>query len=233
MQAVKRYSRIPLLLAGLFCALVLGTNPAYAKPFAIARVQYGGGGDWYSDPSSLVNLQRFVEETLGIPTARREATVRLTDENLFRYPYLYMTGHGNVSFTDEEEDRLRDYLLSGGFLHVDDNYGLDESFRRELKKVFPDEELVELPFNHPVYHTVFDFPNGLPKIHEHDGLPAQGFGILVDGRVVLFYSYQSDLGDGWEDPEVHNVPEEKRLAALRIGVNLIAYALSGMPRPLP
>ncbi|MFH0881449.1 MAG: DUF4159 domain-containing protein [bacterium] len=201
--------------------------------FAIARVHYDGGGDWYSDPSSLVNLQKAAVQVLGIPMAPRETTVRLLDPDLFRHPYLYMTGHGNIRFSDEEASRLRDYLLSGGFLHADDNYGMDESFRREIRKVFPDRELVEIPFTHPIYHMVYDFPNGLPKIHYHDGLPAQGFGIVMDGRIVLFYSYQCDLGDGWEDPEVHHDPEEKRQAALHMGVNLIAYALSGKPAPLP
>ncbi len=203
------------------------------EPFAVARVHYDGGGDWYSDPSSLVNLQRAASQALGIPMAARETTVRLTDPDLFRHPYLYMTGHGNIVFSDEEAARLRDYLLSGGFLHADDNYGMDKSFRREVHKVFPDRELVEIPFTNPIYHMVYDFPNGLPKIHYHDGLPAQGFGIVVDGRVVLFYSYQCDLGDGWEDPEVHHDPEAKRQAALHMGVNLIAYALSGKPAPLP
>jgi len=205
----------------------------FAEPFSIARVHYDGGGDWYCDPSSLVNLQAFVAESLGIVTTEKEKAVRLLDDDLFRHPYLYLSGHGNLRLSNDEATNLRDYLLGGGFLHVDDNYGLDESFRRELRKVFPERELVELPFDHPIYRMIYPFPNGLPKIHEHDGDPAQGFAIIHEGRVVLFYSYQCDLGDGWEDPDVHNVPADKRTAALRMGANLIAYALSGQPAQLP
>lgn len=206
---------------------------AHAEPFAVARVHYEGGGDWYGDPTSLINLQDYLSRTIGMETAEKEVNVKLTDDDLFSHPYLYMTGHGNVKFTGEEASRLRDYLLGGGFMHVDDNYGLDESFRRELKKVFPEKDLVELPFSHPIYHTVFSFPNGLPKIHEHDGEPAQGYAIVHNGRVVLFYTYQCDLGDGWEDLDVHNVSPEKHEAALQMGVNIISYALSGKPEVLP
>lgn len=221
------------LIAALPLLFLLSTTPAFGQSFAIARVHYDGGGDWYSDPSSLVNLQRAAHKALGLATAQRETTVRLTDEDLFRHPYLYMTGHGNIRFSQEEADRLREHLLAGGFLHVDDNYGLDKSFRREMKKVFPDEEFVEIPFDHPVYHTRFDFDRGLPKIHEHDGKPAQGLAIVKEGRLLVFYSYECDLGDGWEDPDVHNIPDELRQAALDMGVNLIAYALSGQPTNLP
>jgi Domain of unknown function (DUF4159) len=218
----------------LFTATMLTiTATVSAEPFSIARVHYDGGGDWYSDPSSLVNLHAFVSETSGLETVIKESTVRLLDDDLFRNPYLYLTGHGNVSFSNDEAANLRDYLLGGGFLHVDDNYGLDESFRREIRKVFPERELVELPFDHPIYNMIYPFPSGLPKIHEHDGDPAQGFAILHEGRVVLFYSYQCDLGDGWEDSDVHNIPFDKRRAALRTGANLIAYALSGQPEHLP
>lgn len=222
-----------LALVITFSVLMLVVPPASAGPFAIGRIHYDGGGDWYGDPTSLINLQRYLQQTLGIEVSERETNVRLTDDDLFRYPYLYLTGHGNLSLTREESTRLREYLLGGGFLHVDDNYGLDESFRRELRDVFPDRELVEIPFDHPIYSMVYPFPTGLPKIHEHDGEPAQGYGILHEGRVVLFYSYQSDLGDGWEDPNVHDVPSAKRDAALRMGVNLVAYALSGQPTELP
>ncbi len=204
-----------------------------AEPFAIARVKYSGGGDWYGDPSSLVNLQKFLRENTGLETANSEDVVSLTDEDLFAHPYLYLTGHGNLVLSPEEASRLREYLLGGGFLHIDDNYGLNESLRRELKKVFPEYSLVELPFTHPIYHIAYDFPNGLPKIHEHDGKPAQGFGIVVNGRVVLFYSYECDLGDGWEDPDVHNDPPEKHTAALKMGTNLVMYVLSGFPEKLP
>ena len=204
-----------------------------AKPFAVARVHYDGGGDWYCDPSSLVNLQKFITEHTGLPTEEKETVVRLRDEELFSNPYLYLTGHGNLHFSRSEAERLREYLLGGGFLHVDDNYGLDESFRRELGKVFPDRELVEIPFDHPIYHSAFDFPTGLPKVHEHDGKPAQGLGIIVDGRIVLFYSYECDLGDGWEDLDVHNVPPELHRKALEMGTNIVFYALSGQPALLP
>lgn len=213
--------------------LFIVTMQAAAEPFTIARLKYGGGGDWYCDPSSLVNLLQFLREELDLPTTEREAVVSPMDEELFSYPFLYMSGHGNVVFSDDEAQRLREYLLGGGFLHVDDNYGLDESFRRELRKIFPDEQLVELPYSHPMYHMAWDFPQGPPKIHEHDNLPAQGFAILVNGRVVLYYTYQSDLGDGWEDPEVHEDPPEKRMQALRMGANIILYAIAGQPLSLP
>ncbi|MFO7261618.1 MAG: DUF4159 domain-containing protein [bacterium] len=200
--------------------------PAAERLLTIAQLQYGGGGDWYANPSGLPNLLRAIRERTGLPVADRPAHVRLTDAALWTYPYIYITGHGNIRFTDEEVVLLRRYLLNGGFLHADDNYGLDESFRREIRRVFPDKELVELPADHPVYHTFYEFPQGLPKIHEHDGKPAQGFGIFHEGRLLVYYSYQSDLGDGWEDPEVHGDPPELREAALRMGVNLFLYALS-------
>jgi len=231
------YGRAAVLFGWLtvvtLLTIVLLPLHAIASPFTIARVQYDGGGDWYCDPSSLVNLLAFLRNEIGLPTAEKEAVVRLTDDELYRYPYLYLTGHGNISLSDTEASRLRNYLLGGGFLHVDDNYGLDESFQREIRKVFPDRDLVELPFDHPIYHTAFRFPQGLPKIHEHDGKPAQGFAILDKGRVVLFYSYQCDLGDGWEDLDVHDVPPDLHRAALRMGANLILYALSGQPVQLP
>ena len=195
------------------------------SPFAIARLHYDGGGDWYANPSSLPNLLAAVRERTGLAVAPRERTVRLTDADLWDLPYLYMTGHGNVAFSDREVALLRRYLEQGGFLHADDNYGMDQAFRREIARVFPDHPLVEVPVDHPVYHLLYEFPDGLPKIHEHDGKPAQGFGVFLAGRLVVYYSYESDLGDGWEDPEVHRDPPEKREAALRMGVNLVAYAV--------
>lgn len=195
----------------------------------IARLQYDGGGDWYANPSSLPNLLRAIGERTTIRVGERPGEVRLTDPDLGDFPYLYVTGHGNISFSDEELFRLREYLTAGGFVHVDDNYGLDESFRREIRRLFEDRELVEVPLDHAIYHIYYDFPKGLPKIHEHDGKPAQGFGLFVDGRLALYYSYQSDLGDGWEDASVHGDPEATREQAIRMGVNLFLYAIASAP----
>lgn len=194
--------------------------------FTIARLKYQGGGDWYSDPSSLPNLLAAIKERTNIRTAPREEIVEITDPKLFQYPYLYMTGHGNVRFADEEIKILRTYFAAGGFLHADDNYGMDSSFRKEIKKIFPDSPLTEVPFDHLIYHSFYEFPNGLPKIHEHDGKPAQGFGIFYESRLVIFYTYECDLGDGWEDPDVHNDPPEKREAALKMGINIVIYSLT-------
>jgi hypothetical protein len=194
---------------------------------SIGRVHYDGGGDWYANPSSLPNLLRAIRERTRLRTTDRERVVRLTDPSLREVPYLYMTGHGNVLFGPEEVRALRGHLEAGGFLHVDDNYGMDRSIRREIAKVFPDRPLVEVPLDHAVYQVVFPFPRGIPKIHEHDGLPAQGFGVFLGGRLVLYYSYQSDLGDGWEDADVHHDPEAVREQAIRMGVNLFVYAVSG------
>ena len=220
--------RSPVLLALLFAVLAAG-SPAAAQSeqtFTIGRVKYSGGGDWYSNPQSLPELLSFVRRETLIDVAPREETVELTTDKLFSYPFVYLNGHGNMVLSTDEALRLRRYLLGGGFLHADDNYGLDRAFRREMAKVFPDREPVELPFDHAIYHAHFEFPNGLPKIHEHDGKPPQGFAWLDDnGRVMAFYSYESDLGDGWEPESVHNDPPEKRLAALRMGTNLLAYAL--------
>ena len=193
--------------------------------FTIARLQYGGGGDWYSDPSSLPNLLRFLRDNTRVAAAAEEHRVQLLDGDLFAYPYLYMTGHGNVSFSDEEVQRLRRYLESGGFLHADDNYGMDESFRREMKRVFPLSEWVELTPDHGVFHSHFDFKDGLPKIHQHDGKRPQLLGLFIGERLVVAYSYESDLGDGWGDPQVHDVPSEKRLAALRMGANIVVWSM--------
>jgi hypothetical protein len=192
----------------------------------IAQVQYDGGGDWYANPSGLPNLLAFIADRTGIPVSDRPARVRLTDPLLRSFPYLYLTGHGTIRLSEAELVALRGYLDGGGFLHADDNYGLDESFRREMRRVFPDAELVDVPHDHPIYHAVYPFDAGLPKIHEHDGAPAQGLGIFRAGRLVVFYSHESDLGNGWEDPEVHDNPPALREQALRMGVNLFVYALS-------
>jgi len=218
-----------ILLVFSVTALLGSARPVSAQSdysFRVARVKYGGGGDWYSDPQSLRELLAFVRNQTHIDVSPREEVVELSSDDLFSFPYVYLTGHGNVRFTDDETNRLRHYLEGGGFLHIDDNYGLDPAIRREIRKVFPDKNFVELPFSHPIYHTRFEFPNGLPKIHEHDGKPPQGFGILSEkGRLMVFYSYESDLGDGWEPESVHKDPPEKRLAALRMGTNIIAYAM--------
>ena len=218
--------RLLLVLAAILAALMpLGAQASTLPTFTIGRLHYDGGGDWYANPSSLPNLLAAVRERTTLKTAPREIVVRLTDPELWDVPFLHATGHGNLHFSDEELKILRRWLLQGGFLHVDDNYGLDESFRREVARLFPDRPLVEVPLDHPIYHLVYDMPQGLPKIHEHDGKPAQGFGIFVGGRLVLFYSYQSDIGDGWEDLDVHHDGPEKHEAALRMGVNLFAYAV--------
>lgn len=192
----------------------------------IAKLKYNGGGDWYANKTALPNLISFCNKELGTSIQPDEENVDVSSPALFSYPYIYMTGHGNVVFSDTEALNLRKYLLGGGFLHIDDNYGLDKFIRLELKKVFPELELVELPFNHPVYHQKFNFDKGLPKIHEHDGKPAQGFGLIYEGRLVVFYSYECDLGNGWEDPRIHNDPEAKRQEALKMGANLVAYSFT-------
>ena len=223
-------SRRALSGPGAALALALALVPALAAAPAaaqgIAQLQYGGGGDWYANPSSLPNLLREIRERTGTQVPARPAQVKLTDPNLSSHPYLYVTGHGNIRFTEAEVRSLRAYLLGGGFLHVDDNYGLDASFRREIARVFPDKDLVELPATHPVYHVFYEFPKGLPKIHEHDGKPAQGLGIVHEGRLLVYYTYETDLGDGWEDASVHDNPPEARETAFRMGVNLFLYALS-------
>lgn len=202
---------------------------AGAQAPTIGRLHYDGGGDWYANPSSLPNLLSAIRERTTIETAPRDVVVTLTDPALWTLPYLYLTGHGNLAWSEADLATLRRWIVRGGFLHVDDNYGLDESFRREIARLFPDRPLVEVPLDHPIYHVIYPFPDGLPKIHEHDGKPAQGFGVFVDGRLAVFYSYQSDLGDGWEDADVHHDTPEHREAALRMGVNLFAYALGYAP----
>lgn len=218
-----------VLLVVVAAGLVLGLScpsGADASDFTIGRLKYRGGGDWYSNPTSLPNLLRQAAASLGIKTASEDSRVAITDEALFTYPFIYMTGHGAVKFSEEETARLRTYLTSGGFLWADDNYGMDESFRKEIRKVFPDDELVELPFDHEIYHIFHDFANGLPKIHEHHGGPPHGYGIIHDGRLVVFYSFNTDIGDGLEDAEVHHDPAETRDAAMKMAVNVVAYVLT-------
>jgi hypothetical protein len=207
--------------------LLVGTSPVSAQnAIRIAKLKYNGGGDWYANKTALPNLIKFCNQQLNMNLAPEEDIVEVGSSELFLYPYVYMTGHGNVVFSDLEAANLRKYLAAGGFLHIDDNYGLDKFIRLELKKVFPELELVTIPFDHPVYHQKFKFPKGLPKIHEHDGKPAQGLGLIFEGRLVVFYSFECDLGNGWEDQRIHNDPEEKRQQALQMGANLIAYCFT-------
>ena len=205
--------------------LIILTGNAFAQKGALqlARLKYAGGGDWYVSPTALTNLARFCNENSSTNFSQQEAIVEAGSPDIFNYPFVHMTGHGNVIFNNQEANNLRNYLIAGGFLNINDSYGMDEFVRREMKKVFPELDFVELPFNHPVYHQKFSFPNGLPKIHEHDDKPPQGYGLIYNGRLVCFYSYESDIGDGWEDPEVHKDPPEKRQQALRMGANIIQY----------
>jgi hypothetical protein len=229
---VRRGFHRSLRAAALVVALVLPASAARQAPrLTIARLQYDGGGDWYANPSSLPNLLAAIRERTSLPVEATEARVTITDDRLWDYPFLHMTGHGNVKFSDEDVKRLREYLERGGFLHADDNYGLDESFRREMKRVFPDRELVDVPLSHPIYHLVYDFPKGIPKIHEHDGKPARGFGIFLGDRLAVYYSYSSDLGNGWEDTATYHDPPALHEAALRMGVNLFVYAVTSRPVP--
>ncbi|MEX0928181.1 MAG: DUF4159 domain-containing protein [Balneolales bacterium] len=215
------------VLAGLF----LSADGHYAKvqsdgEFTIARIQYRGGGDWYNDPSSLSNLIRYAREHIPVSVSTQYDDISLGSRDLHHYPFAYMTGHGNISINAAEAANVREYLDNGGFLYIDDDYNFDPYLRPAIREVFPDEELLELPVSHPVYSQVFDFPDGLPKIHEHDGKPPQGFGIYRNGRLVLYYTYESNLGDGWADSAVHGNPPEVRDRALRMGVNLLVYALT-------
>lgn len=214
------------VLAALSMMVVSVTAQAAGDVFTVAQLKYRGGGDWYADPTALPNLLSAVRERTDIETAARAGTVSPASDELFLHPFIYMTGHGRVVFDDEEAANLRRYFERGGFMWADDNYGMDRSFREAIGKVFPDEPLVELPFDHDIYSSEFDFPNGLPKIHEHDGGPPHGYGIYLDGRLAVFYSFNTDIGDGMEDAEVHGDPPEKREAALRMGVNVVVHALT-------
>ncbi|MCA9783637.1 MAG: DUF4159 domain-containing protein [Calditrichaeota bacterium] len=221
MASHTRSARLCLWLTGWLCLALA----AQAAPLTIARLKYDGGGDWYCDPTSLPNLLAFTRQNTTLDVAPREEVVEADDPRLFAFPYLYMSGHGRIQFTPLQAERLREWLIGGGFLHVDDNYGLDEHFRREIRKVFPEYELVEVPFSHPIYHSQFDYGRGLPKIHEHDGKPPRGFGIFHEGRLVVFYSWECDLGDGWEDPDVHNDPADLRRQALEMGCNILVWSM--------
>lgn len=222
MQSTKIHLVCVMLILAFF-------SISWAMPESSIRfglLKYNGGGDWYANPTSLPNLIKFCNKELGMDIGEEPITVEAGSTEIFGIPFIHMTGHGNVVFSDLEAENLRTYLLAGGFLHIDDNYGMDKFVRPAIKKIFPGEELVEIPFNHPIYHQEYDFANGIPKIHEHDNNSPRAFGIIKDGRLLLLYTYETDLGDGWENPEVHNDPIEKHIMALKMGANIIRYIFS-------
>lgn len=211
------------ILSVIILSVLFSFSSAQNQGVKIALLKYSGGGDWYANPTSLPNLIKFCNSNLKTNIYSEPSTVELSSPEIFNFPFIHATGHGNIIFSESEAGNLRTYLEGGGFLHVDDNYGLDEYFRREMKKVFPKKELIELPPSHPIFHQKYTFNEGLPKIHEHDGKQPQAFGLFIDDRMVLFYTYECDLGDGWEDVDVHNDPEETRLKALKMGANIIQF----------
>lgn len=208
-------------------SILLGISASAQGTYQLAVLKYHGGGDWYANPTSVPNLVAFCNKHLGMDINPEVPHVEVGSPDIFNYPWLDVTGHGNITFSPQEAQNLRNYLIGGGFLHVSDNYGMDPFLRPALKTVFPELELVELPFSHPIYHQQYSFPRGLPKVHEHDGKPPQGFGLIWEGRLVCFYDYETDLGDGWEDPDVHNDPEEIRMKALQMGANMVQYVFGG------
>ena len=211
-----KYLKICFLFVFIFC------SKFYAQDVAILK--YNGGGDWYANPTAVPNLINFTNDKIKTNISKNPQSVAANSTDIFNFPILFMTGHGNVYFTDDEANNIRNYLISGGFLHISDNYGLDKFIRKELKKVFPNLEFTEIPSNHPIYNQTFKFPNGIPKIHEHDKKNAQGFGLFYKGRLIVFYDYETDLSDGWEDQIIHNNPKEVREKALKMGANIIEYA---------
>lgn len=211
----------------LTCIFFLIAAAANAQQMKLALLVYGGGGDWYANPTSLKNLAAYCNQQLHTKLALQEAQVEVGSPDLFNYPFVHMTGHGRWVLTDAEAQNLRKYLEAGGFLHIDDNYGLDQYVRPALKQVFPELSLVEVPFSHSIYHNAFNFNNGLPKIHEHDKKPPKGYGLIYKGRLVCYYSSETDLGDGWEDPEVHKDNPQRHIDALQMGANLVQYAFNG------
>jgi hypothetical protein len=213
------------LIVLIFQAMLF--SPAFGQPsFKIAKLKYNGGGDWYANKTSMPNLIKFCNNNLKMNIDPEEEVVEVGSPELFAYPFVHMTGHGNVVFSASEAQNMRDYLIGGGFLHIDDNYGMDKFVRIEIKKVFPELDLVEIPFNHPIYHQKYDFPKGLPKVHEHDNKPPKGYGIIYEGRLVCFYTYETDLGNGWEDQGIYNDPEELRQKALQMGANILSFAFT-------
>ena len=218
---------IKIIYLGCAVSILMVFNTIAQQPtLKIAKLRYGGGGDWYANKTSLPNLIKFCNQNLKMNLFPEEDIVEVGSGDIYQYPFIHMTGHGNVVFTDAEVQNLRKYLISGGFLHIDDNYGLNKFIRREMKKVFPELEFIELPFSHPIYQQKYKFTTGLPKVHEHDNLPTQGFGLIWQGKLVCFYSYECDLGNGWEDQSVYKDPEELRLKAFQMGANLVQYAFT-------
>ncbi len=225
MKIAKKVFFILSILSLSFLSLQGQDQATNRFHFKIAKLKYGGGGDWYANPTSLPNLISFVNQNTTTKVAEVEDIVEAGGTQIYQYPYVYMTGHGNVSFSDADAMNLRNYLISGGFLHIDDNYGMDKYIRKEIKKVFPELDFVELPFDHEIYRQHFVFPSGLPKIHEHDNKPPQGFALIFEGRVVVFYTFECDLGDGWEDSSVHRDAPELRQKALEMGANILLWAI--------
>ena len=213
----------------LFLVLVtytsIGSGQSYT--YKIGLLKYNGGGDWYANPTALTNLIEFSNKEIGTNINPKYDEVEIGSNLLFNYPFVHLTGHGNIVLNQEEINNLRNYLIAGGFLHISDNYGLDPFIRKEIKKIFPELDFVELPYSHAIYHQKFDFNKGLPKIHQHDEKPSVGFGIIYKGRLVCFYDYESDLSDGWEDSDVHNDSEETRTKALQMGANILSYTFLG------
>jgi hypothetical protein len=210
----------------IICFLLFHTGTLQSQVTRIALLKYGGGGDWYADPTALPNLISFCNSQMNTNIHPEPSTVEAGSAEIFNFPFVHLTGHGNIVFSEQEAINLRTYLEAGGFLHADDNYGLDPFFRREMKKVFPDKELIELPASHPIFHQKYSFTDGLPKIHEHDNKPPQAFGIFIDDRLVCLYTYESDISDGWEDEAVHNNPPGLREIALKMGANIISFVFS-------
>ncbi len=215
-------------LLSFICLLIWLLNFSGTNEFSykIAKVKYKGGGDWYANKTALPNLAKFCNANIKTTISQEDANVEVGSPEIFNYPWVYLTGHGNVVFTDAEAQNLKKYLMAGGFLHIDDNYGLKPFIVPQMKKVFPELDFIELPFTHPIYHQTYNFSKGLPKIHQHDGKPAQGFGLVYQGRLVCFFTYECDLGNGWEDQSIYNDPEEKRLEALKMGANIVKYAFN-------
>jgi len=209
----------------IFCFCFFISSFLFAQEIVPVRIHYAGGGDWYGNKTTWINVLHKAQQELNLNVARQEKALKILDPEFITHPFAYIAGHGNVNFSDDEAAALREYLVAGGFLYADDDYGMDKSFRKQMKKVFPELNFVELPFSHPVYHSVYNFNNGLPKIHEHDGGPPKGLGLIYNERLVCFYSLNTDISDGCEDPEIHNDPAEKREQALKMAVNILVYAL--------